>query len=65
MKNEEPYTMKDCLKRFVNTGLFEASLSLLDELGIRYTKGATQAINARQLSTDKLSKAADAALDFS
>lgn len=56
--------MKDCLKRFVNTGLFEASLSLLDELGIRYTKGATQAINARQLSTDKLSKAADAALDL-
>lgn len=64
MKNEEPYTMKDCLKRFVNTGLFEASLSLLDELGIQYTKGATQAINARQLSTDKLSKAADAALDL-
>lgn len=64
MKNEEPYTMKDCLKRFVNTGLFEASLSLLDELGIRYTKGATQAINVRQLSTDKLSKAADAALDL-
>ncbi|MDY6327360.1 MAG: N-6 DNA methylase [Bacteroidales bacterium] len=56
--------MKDCLKRFVNSGLFEASLSLLDELGIRYTKGSAQTIDARRLSTDKLSKAADAALDL-
>lgn len=56
--------MKDCLKRFVNTGLFEASLSLLDELGIRYTKGSAQTIDARRLSTDRLSKAADAALDL-
>lgn len=56
--------MKDCLKQFVNSGLFEASLSLLDELGIRYTKGAAQTIDARRLSTDKLSKAADAALDL-
>ncbi len=52
------------MKRFVNTGLFEASLSLLDELGIRYTKGSAQTIDARQLSTDRLSKAADAALDL-
>ena len=56
--------MKDCLKRFVNSGLFEASLSLLYELGIRYTKGSAQTIDARRLSTDKLSKAADAALDL-
>lgn len=56
--------MKECLKRFVNTGLFEASLSLLDELGIRYTKGSAQTIDARRLSTDRLSKAADAALDL-
>lgn len=56
--------MKDCLKRFVNTELFEASLSLLDELGIRYTKGSAQTIDARRLSTEKLSKAADAALDL-
>ena len=56
--------MKDCLKRFVNSGLFEASLSLLDELGIRYTKGSAQTIDARRLSTDRLSKAADAALDL-
>lgn len=56
--------MKDCLKRFVNSGLFEASLSLLDELGIRYTKGSAQTIDAHRLSTDKLSKAADAALDL-
>lgn len=56
--------MKECLKRFVNAGLFEASLSLLDELGIRYTKGSAQTIDARRLSTDKLSKAADAALDL-
>ncbi len=56
--------MKDCLKQFVNSGLFEASLSLLDELGIRYTKGSAQPIDARRLSTDRLSKAADAALDL-
>ena len=56
--------MKECLKRFVNSGLFEASLSLLDELGIRYTKGSAQTIDARRLSTDKLSKAAEAALDL-
>ena len=56
--------MKDCLKQFVNSGLFEASLSLLDELGIRYTKGSVQTIDARRLSTDRLSKAADAALDL-
>lgn len=56
--------MKDCLKRFVSSGLFEASLSLLDELGIRYTKGSAQTIDARRLSTDRLSKAADAALDL-
>ena len=56
--------MKECLKQFVNSGLFEASLSLLDELGIRYTKGSAQTIDARLLSTDRLSKAADAALDL-
>lgn len=56
--------MKECLKRFVNAELFEASLSLLDELGIRYTKGSAQTIDVRQLSTDRLSKAADAALDL-
>ena len=56
--------MKDCLKRFVNSRLFEASLSLLDELGIRYTKGSAQSIDVRRLSTDRLSKAADAALDL-
>ncbi len=56
--------MKDCLKRFVSSGLFEASLSLLDELGIRYTKGSAQTIDARRLSNDRLSKAADAALDL-
>ena len=56
--------MKDCLKRFVNSGLFEASLSLLDKLGIRYTKGSAQSIDVRQLSTDRLSKEADAALDL-
>jgi len=56
--------MKECLKRFVDNGLFEASLSMLDELGIRYTKGSAQTIDARRLSTDKLSKAADAALDL-
>ncbi len=56
--------MKECLKRFVNTGLFESSLTLLDKLGIRYTKGSAQTIDARRLSTDRLSKAADAALDL-
>lgn len=56
--------MNECLKQFVNTGLFEASLSLLDELGIRYTKGSAQFIDVRRLSTDRLSKAADAALDL-
>ena len=56
--------MKDCLKQFVNTGLFEASLSLLDKLGIRYTKGSAQSIDARKISSDKLSKAAEAALDL-
>ena len=54
----------DSLKQFVNGNLREASLSLLNEFGMRYAQGAEQAIDARALCGDiRLSKAADAALN--
>ena len=57
--------MRETLLKFVNDGLCEASLALLDKLGIKYTRGAEKPLEKKDLFTDKtLSKAAIEALDF-
>ncbi len=57
--------MQETLLKFVNDGLCEASLALLDKLGIKYTRGAEKPLEKKDLFTDKtLSKATTEALNF-
>ena len=56
--------MESTLLRFATDGLREASLALLDRLGMKYTLGAAQAVSIRDLCANlNLSKAAEAALN--
>lgn len=57
--------MQEILLKFVNNDLCEASLALLDKLGIKYTRGAEKPLEKTDLFTDKtLSKASTEALNF-
>ena len=56
--------MQETLLKFVNDDLCEASLALLDKLGMKYTRGAEEAVEIDDLFGGKtLSKAASEALD--
>ncbi len=56
--------MENTLFRFVNDGLREASLALLDQFEMKYTLGAAKPVSIRDLCKNiSLSKAADSALN--
>ena len=56
--------MENTLFRFVNDGLREASLALLDQFEMKYTLGAALPVSIRDLCKNiSLSKAADSALN--